>query len=156
MDPSFSMSNPFSYPGLINGRSMADQLFGPPFQFNNELIINISYLQLPGLAMDEPASKVSIQSLKIIKSREDHEKSEEECSICLEKLFDKENKDAVVKETSCGHKYHGKCIDKWLDIHGSCPLCRYNMTQENEEEVSDVEMDFWDEDDGAELRIGLF
>lgn len=30
------------------------------------------------------------------------------------------------------------------------------MTQENrEEEVSDVEMDFWDEDDGEELEIGF-
>lgn len=95
---------------------MADQLFGPPFQyFNNEsIMLNISDLQLLDLAMHDAASKASIQLLKIIESRED-EKSEEECSICLEKLFDKENKDVVLKETPCGHRYHGKCIDKWLD-----------------------------------------
>ncbi|KAF3327895.1 E3 ubiquitin-protein ligase RING1-like protein [Carex littledalei] len=122
MDPSFSMSNPFSYPGQINGGSMTDQFFSTLFHSSD--------LQMPGLAMDEPAFNASIQSLKVIKSIED-EKSEEECSICLEKLFNKENKDAVMKETPCGHRYHGECIDKWLETHSSCPLCRYKMTLSN-------------------------
>ncbi|KAL0377554.1 UNVERIFIED_CONTAM: E3 ubiquitin-protein ligase MP [Sesamum radiatum] len=32
-----------------------------------------------------------------------------------------------VKEMPCRHRFHADCIDKWLGIHGSCPVCRYNM-----------------------------
>ncbi|KAF3322968.1 E3 ubiquitin-protein ligase RING1-like protein [Carex littledalei] len=105
--------------------------------------------------LDEPAptSNASIQSLKIVERREE-EKTEEECTICLEKIFDNENKEAVVKETPCGHIYHGECIDKWLEIHVSCPLCRYKMTPDNgEEEVLEVEMSFSDEDED-QVEIG--
>ncbi|KAF3330138.1 E3 ubiquitin-protein ligase RING1-like protein [Carex littledalei] len=33
----------------------------------------------------------------------------------------------------CGHRYHGECIEKWLHMHGSCPMCRYNMAEEEGE-----------------------
>ncbi|KAF3322958.1 E3 ubiquitin-protein ligase RING1-like protein [Carex littledalei] len=79
-----------------------------------------------------PASKASIESLKIVK-KEETENEEAECVVCLEKLFDKEKEEVVVKEMPCGHRYHGECIEKWLHIHGSCPMCRYNMPEEEGE-----------------------
>ena len=54
-----------------------------------------------------------------------------------------------MKETPCGHKYHDECIDKLFEILRSCPLCRYKMPHENEEdEFLEVEMSFSGEDDG--------
>jgi Ring finger domain len=79
-----------------------------------------------------PASKASIEALKVVK-REEEQNEEEECVVCLEKLFENEKEEVVVKEMPCGHRYHGDCIEKWLHMHGSCPMCRYNMPQEESE-----------------------
>ncbi|WOL01045.1 hypothetical protein Cni_G09758 [Canna indica] len=77
-----------------------------------------------------PASKASIEAMKTVESGE--EGSDEECSVCLDGL----RSDAggmVVKKMPCGHRFHGGCIEKWLGLHGSCPLCRYLMPAEEEE-----------------------
>ncbi len=42
-----------------------------------------------------------------------------ECSICLEKI-DK----IAVKCCQCGHCFHKKCLDYWLQQNDTCPLCR--------------------------------
>ncbi|XP_078160134.1 E3 ubiquitin-protein ligase MPSR1-like [Carex rostrata] len=96
--------------------------------------LDLDNFAMPGSAIRASAlASKAIQSLKIVKNGE-KEKLEEECAICMEKLFGKENKEAVVKETPCGHRYHGKCIEKWLRKHRSCPMCRYQMPQEIREE----------------------
>ena len=47
---------------------------------------------------------------------------EETCSICLVE-FEKE--DVVSQLSKCGHVYHFRCIERWLDSnHVTCPLCR--------------------------------
>lgn len=117
---------------------MADEQWA---DYYHEFHLTYSYI------MDEPASTSNalIQSLKVVERREE-EKTEEECTICLEKMFDNENKETVVKETPCGHRYHGECIDTWLEIHVSCPLCRYNMTRDDGEEFPEVEMYISDEE----------
>lgn len=49
-------------------------------------------------------------------------KTEEICSICLVEF---EGEDAVSKLGRCGHVFHVKCIEQWLDRNQfSCPLCR--------------------------------
>lgn len=49
------------------------------------------------------------------------DKSDNICSICLEKI--NMNKDAV-KLNNCSHIYHIKCIDPWLLENQTCPNCR--------------------------------
>ena len=44
----------------------------------------------------------------------------EECSICLIKLDENDH----IKQTMCRHIFHGKCIQKWFETSGKCPLCR--------------------------------
>jgi Ring finger domain len=41
------------------------------------------------------------------------------CSICLEKFFMGQK----VRITSCNHRFHPDCIDKWLTLKGNCPNC---------------------------------
>ena len=45
----------------------------------------------------------------------------EKCSICYENLRSFQ----IVRELSCGHKFHQKCVDKWFENKDTCPLCRY-------------------------------
>jgi hypothetical protein len=67
-----------------------------------------------------PATKASIESMPsvVIGECEDGE-----CVICLDEWLEGE----VVKEMPCKHKFHGNCVEKWLKLHGSCPVCRYKM-----------------------------
>ncbi|XP_022139680.1 NEP1-interacting protein-like 2 [Momordica charantia] len=43
------------------------------------------------------------------------------CSICLEEFEDGEFGRRL---PNCGHLFHVGCIDQWLYLHGSCPICR--------------------------------
>ncbi len=52
---------------------------------------------------------------------EDRDKSDRDtCSICFDKFIDSD----ICRELKCKHLYHQKCIDKWLDEHITCPVCR--------------------------------
>ncbi|XP_068648784.1 E3 ubiquitin-protein ligase At1g63170-like [Aristolochia californica] len=42
------------------------------------------------------------------------------CSICLAKYGDNEE----LRELPCVHFFHVECVDKWLKINASCPLCK--------------------------------
>ncbi|XP_042496942.1 E3 ubiquitin-protein ligase MPSR1-like [Macadamia integrifolia] len=74
-----------------------------------------------------PASKASIDAMpKIEITQEDLGK---ECSICL----DGWEIGGEAREIPCKHRFHSNCIEKWLGIHGSCPLCRFKMPTDEEE-----------------------
>ncbi|XP_039046730.1 E3 ubiquitin-protein ligase At1g63170-like isoform X2 [Hibiscus syriacus] len=46
-----------------------------------------------------------------------------ECCICLSAYDD----GVELRELPCGHHFHCACIDKWLYINATCPLCKYNI-----------------------------
>ncbi|XP_028808754.1 RING-H2 finger protein ATL70-like [Neltuma alba] len=43
------------------------------------------------------------------------------CSICLR---DYKETDKLRLLPDCGHLYHLHCVDPWLRLHPTCPLCR--------------------------------
>ena len=49
----------------------------------------------------------------------DDDGEKEHCVICCEEF----KKGAVLKELNCGHKFHSRCIDRWLKKSATCPLC---------------------------------
>lgn len=80
---------------------------------------------------------------------------EDNCSICCEKG----NKKTV--KTSCGHIFHKKCLNKWLEEKQECPLCRtkfptYQFVNTNQIQEEDVDLENPmviqqdEENDGAE------
>ncbi|XP_024975579.1 E3 ubiquitin-protein ligase RING1-like [Cynara cardunculus var. scolymus] len=71
-----------------------------------------------------PASKSAIEAMPVVTATE-----EEDCAICLTEYGDA----GEAKEMPCKHRYHSDCIQKWLNIHGSCPVCRYEMPVDEEE-----------------------
>ncbi|KAK4741391.1 hypothetical protein SAY87_024979 [Trapa incisa] len=70
-----------------------------------------------------PASETAIEALRAVEA--DEERSE--CTICLEGW-------EAGKEMPCGHRFHGDCIERWLRIHGSCPVCRFKLPAADHEE----------------------
>ncbi|XP_043693583.1 E3 ubiquitin-protein ligase At4g11680-like [Telopea speciosissima] len=53
----------------------------------------------------------------------DPENENSECCICLAKYRDKEE----VKQLPCSHNFHQSCVDQWLRIISSCPLCKQDL-----------------------------
>ncbi|WOL02690.1 hypothetical protein Cni_G11409 [Canna indica] len=94
-----------------------------------------------------PASKASIAALKAVEPGEEGEG--EDCPVCLDALRSGIGGEAAprnevgegpaaVREMPCRHRFHGGCIEKWLRLHGSCPVCRYQMPAEEEAEPKKV------------------
>ncbi|KAL6983481.1 RING-type E3 ubiquitin transferase [Sarracenia purpurea var. burkii] len=76
-----------------------------------------------------PASRSSIEAMASVEISGGGEEDEVgECVICLEEW----GVGGVLKEMPCKHRFHGECIEKWLGIHGSCPVCRYKMPPEDD------------------------
>lgn len=138
----------FSIITMINGDELLERSMTPDQLSQSIMIVHDESDSLsefltvamagPATRAPAPASNASIEALKVV-TDDRQEKSEEECTICLERLFTEENKETVVKEMPCGHMYHGECIEHWLRIHGSCPLCRYEIPLENGEDQEDDE-----------------
>ncbi|GLT51709.1 hypothetical protein SLA2020_251010 [Shorea laevis] len=51
-----------------------------------------------------------------------------ECSVCLSKFEDVETLRLLPK---CKHAFHVNCIDRWLETHSSCPLCRHRISADD-------------------------
>ncbi|KAL9993477.1 putative transcription factor C2H2 family [Helianthus debilis subsp. tardiflorus] len=51
-----------------------------------------------------------------------------ECSICLSRFEDVEVLRLLPK---CKHAFHIGCVDKWLESHSGCPLCRCEVSVED-------------------------
>ncbi|TKY48129.1 E3 ubiquitin-protein ligase [Spatholobus suberectus] len=49
------------------------------------------------------------------------------CCICLAKYAD----DDELRELPCSHVFHVVCVDKWLKINASCPLCKSEVGTSN-------------------------
>ncbi|OAY79591.1 E3 ubiquitin-protein ligase ATL42 [Ananas comosus] len=48
-----------------------------------------------------------------------------ECAVCLSRYDDAE---LLRLLPGCRHAFHLECIDRWLDAHSSCPLCRTKIS----------------------------
>uniref|UniRef100_A0AAG5CN27 RING-type E3 ubiquitin transferase n=1 Tax=Anopheles atroparvus TaxID=41427 RepID=A0AAG5CN27_ANOAO len=49
-----------------------------------------------------------------------------QCSVCFEDFVI----DEAVRKLPCLHVYHEPCIIPWLELHGTCPICRKSLTPE--------------------------
>ncbi|TYI34698.1 hypothetical protein ES332_A03G026600v1 [Gossypium tomentosum] len=53
-----------------------------------------------------------------------------ECCICLSAYED----GVELRELPCRHHFHCACVDKWLYINATCPLCKYNILKSSSQE----------------------
>jgi E3 ubiquitin-protein ligase RNF115/126 len=76
-----------------------------------------------------PARKEVVDNLPTVKISESLQ-----CSICLDDF----DKGSEAKEMPCKHKFHIRCIVPWLELHSSCPVCRYELPPDDETKVNPV------------------
>ncbi|CAA0812090.1 RING/U-box superfamily protein [Striga hermonthica] len=92
-------------------------------QLNSDLPVTFSD-QRPSIrsasGLDQPTiesypTKVLGESLRLPKP------SDGTCPICLS---DYQAKETLRSIPECNHYFHADCIDEWLKLNGTCPLCR--------------------------------
>ncbi|KAL8041727.1 hypothetical protein ABFS82_09G002800 [Erythranthe guttata] len=71
-----------------------------------------------------PASKSVVEGLPDIKITAEMLASDSsQCAVCKDSF--ELNEEA--KQIPCKHIYHKDCILPWLELHNSCPVCRYEL-----------------------------
>ncbi|XP_041366987.1 E3 ubiquitin-protein ligase RNF115-like isoform X2 [Gigantopelta aegis] len=74
-----------------------------------------------------PADREKIESLPKVKITERQVVLVLQCSVCMEDF----KLDEEVRKLPCDHHYHKECIEKWLELHGTCPVCRKDLNGED-------------------------
>ncbi|MFS7996666.1 putative transcription factor C2H2 family [Helianthus anomalus] len=71
-----------------------------------------------------PAAKSVVENLPSVKiSKELMESDYSDCAVCKDSF----ELDEDVKKLPCKHMYHPDCIIPWLELHNSCPVCRFEL-----------------------------
>ncbi|CAI0476421.1 unnamed protein product [Linum tenue] len=92
---------------------------------NNEKLADEDQ-ETPGGIMTECGTDSPIEH---VLSQEDAE-----CCICLSSYDD----GVELRELPCGHHFHCTCVDKWLHINATCPLCKYNILKSGRQDREEV------------------
>jgi len=77
-----------------------------------------------------PASKKLVEKLKEVEFSGDNKEQETACAVCKD---DFQKGDRVI-QFPCPNKhlFHGACIQPWLKLHNSCPVCRFELATDDE------------------------
>ncbi|KAK4362650.1 hypothetical protein RND71_017891 [Anisodus tanguticus] len=71
-----------------------------------------------------PAAKSAVAGLPDIKiNAELLDSDSSQCAVCKDTFELREE----AKQMPCKHIYHKDCIMPWLEMHNSCPVCRYEL-----------------------------
>lgn len=71
-----------------------------------------------------PATETDINNLTKQVLSGEQARQYEQCSICFEEYVAQD----TVLQLPCEHVFHDQCITRWLKLHGTCPVCRKDMT----------------------------
>ncbi|CAN1245672.1 E3 ubiquitin-protein ligase SIRP1 [Linum grandiflorum] len=101
-------------PESIAARSFADYLVGPGL----DLLLQHLAENDPNRYGTPPAQKEAVDAMPTITVNDNLQ-----CAVCLEDF----ELGSEAKEMPCKHKFHEGCIHPWLELHSSCPVCRFQM-----------------------------
>ncbi|VVB00195.1 unnamed protein product [Arabis nemorensis] len=94
--------------------SLGDYFIGPGF----EMLLQRLAENDPNRYGTPPARKEAVEALATVKIDETLQ-----CSVCLDDF----EVGTEAKLMPCTHKFHSDCLLPWLDLHSSCPVCRYQL-----------------------------
>eukprot|EP01018_Ginkgo_biloba_P038393 Gb_22125 [translate_table: standard] len=106
--------------------SLGDYFMGPGL----DLLIQRLAENDPNKYGTPPASKSAVEAMPIIKISEEHLSSaSSECAVCKDDF----ELGAEARQMPCKHMYHSDCILPWLELHSSCPMCRFQVPVDDED-----------------------
>ncbi|KAI9475044.1 hypothetical protein LPJ78_002887 [Coemansia sp. RSA 989] len=122
-----------------DGAGGLGQMFGVPVgnlgdyvwgQNSFDDIITQIMEQNQGVHAPPPASEEAIHKMPRRKITEEEVSKKLECGICMDEY--KNNEEVMI--LPCKHFYHLECIDHWLKMNGTCPICRTRVDNEHPEQ----------------------
>ncbi|KAL6643246.1 hypothetical protein ACP70R_021427 [Stipagrostis hirtigluma subsp. patula] len=107
--------------GRMGGQSFGDYFVGPGLE---QLIEQLAEND-PNRYGTPPAAKSALTALPDVVVTEAMVAAAEgaECAVCKEDFSPGEG----AKQMPCKHIYHADCIVPWLELHNSCPICRFEL-----------------------------
>lgn len=80
-----------------------------------------------------PLAKDKISQIPVVIITKEQQDTNLQCSVCWEDFKAEE----PVRKLPCEHVYHENCIIPWLELHGTCPICRKTLTDDGRAEDPD-------------------
>lgn len=77
-----------------------------------------------------PLAKDKINDIPKVEITAEEVERKLQCSVCWEDF----KIDEKVRKLPCSHLYHEDCIVPWLNLHGTCPICRKSLNGDEEDE----------------------
>ncbi|GJP51076.1 hypothetical protein CLOM_g10245 [Closterium sp. NIES-68] len=100
-------------------RSTADRL--PPADAEKLLTSGAKHAEIQGTA---GYSEKHRREEHLIEAHVQEAKASRECTVCL---CDFDEGDLVRSLPPCAHRFHVSCIDHWLAVRTTCPVCRIDL-----------------------------
>jgi len=96
-----------------------------------ENLLNFLMMNDPNRYGTPPASKKEVENLPKVKITEENisDYKENDCLVCL---CDFEI-DQISAKMKCSHIFHDTCINDWLKVHNTCPVCRDEMKTDDQD-----------------------
>ncbi|KAL6178316.1 hypothetical protein ACLB2K_049834 [Fragaria x ananassa] len=114
------------FSGFPTNVNLGDYFFGPGLE---QLIQQLAEND-PNRYGTPPASKSAVEALPVVKiTQELLDSDSSQCAVCKDSF----ELDEEAKQMPCKHIYHSDCILPWLELHNSCPVCRYELPTDDSE-----------------------
>ncbi|WOH03362.1 hypothetical protein DCAR_0622759 [Daucus carota subsp. sativus] len=112
--------------GLRIPINLGDYVVGPGLE---QLIQQLSEND-PNRHGPPPAAKSAVEGLKSVEIKDEMSDCDySQCAVCMDGFAVGEK----AKEMPCKHLFHSDCILPWLEMHNSCPVCRFELPTDDED-----------------------
>ncbi|CAN8259495.1 unnamed protein product [Cochlearia groenlandica] len=118
---------------VVPSGSLGDYFVGSGF---DSLIERLTENDLNDRYGTPPATKEAVESLATVKVvPEESLLLLLQCTVCLDGF----EIGIEAKEMPCKHVFHRECLLPWLELHSSCPVCRYLLPRNDDDDDDDGE-----------------